>query len=190
MAVATAAAAVHAERDWEKIKRAGLWMFFASESVLFGLLLAARFFIEGTHVDAHLSQALGLGITSILLASSLSAFTAESAIAHGNRKLFYWGLIITILLGTVFAFGVAYEWRIAEFTQHESFGTVFFTMTGVHAAHVISGVVMLILLLAQALRGRYGPGDTWPVAGVVMYWHFVDVVWVFYYPALYLINFD
>ena len=190
MAVATTAAAGHAERDWEKIKRAGLWLFFASESVLFGLLLAARFFIEGGYVDEHLDQRLGVAITSILLASSAAAFAAESAIAHGNRKLFFWGLITTILLGLVFAFGVAYEWQIAEFTQRESFGTIFFTMTGVHATHVLSGVVMLVLVLVQALRGRFGPGDYWPVAGVVMYWHFVDVVWVFYYPALYLINFD
>lgn len=188
MAVATTEAAGHVERDWELIKRAGLWIFFASESVLFGLLLAARFFIEGGHVDEHLDQRLGVAITSILLTSSVAAFAAESAIARGNRKLFYWGLITTIALGLVFAGGVAYEWHIAEFNQTESFGTIFFAMTGVHATHVLSGVVMLVLVLVQAIRGRYGPNDYWPVAGVVMYWHFVDVVWVFYYPYLYLIN--
>ena len=61
-------------------------------------------------------------------------------------------------------------------------------MTGVHAAHVVSGIGLFALLAVQMARGRYGPKDTWPVNGTVMYWHFVDVVWVFFYPALYLVQ--
>ena len=187
MAVATTSReAVHVERDWLAIKRAGLWFFFLSESLVFGLLLASRFFIEG--IDrGHLDQNLGLAITVILLASSLSAYAAESGMENGNMKAFVWGISLTILMGVVFAFGVGYEWYIAEFPRQDSFGTVFFAMTGVHAAHVISGVFFLIILLVLGIKGRFTKESHWPVSGVVMYWHFVDVVWVFFYPALYLV---
>jgi len=188
VAVATTAAEpAHVERDWLAIKRFGLWLFFLSESLVFGLLLASRFFIEGIHRE-HLDQNLGLAITSILLVSSITAFWAEGSIANGNKKGFVWGLALTIVMGTVFAVGVGYEWSIAEFSRTESFGTVFFAMTGVHAAHVISGVIMLIILLVLGIKGRYTAESHWPVAAVVMYWHFVDVVWVFFYPALYLVD--
>ena len=179
--------AEHPQRDWLAIKRAGLWLFFLSESVVVGLLLAARFFISGTDRE-HLDQELGLAITVLLLASSMSAFAAEAGIAKDNRKLFMWGTALTIFMGLVFAGGVAYEWTIAEFGPSNPFGTVFFAMTGVHAAHVLSGVFMLILVLLAGAKGKYSAKDHWPVSAVVMYWHFVDVVWVFFYPALYLVG--
>ena len=177
---------VHVERDWLAIKRAGLWFFFFSESLVFALLLVARFFIEGIG-RGHLDQNLGLAITTILLASSLTAYAAEAGIENGNKKMFIWGITLTILMGLVFAVGVGYEWYIAEFSRQESFGTVFFAMTGVHAAHVISGVFFLTILLVLGIKGRFTAESHWAVSGVVMYWHFVDVVWVFFYPALYLV---
>ena len=170
-----------------QIKRVGLWLFFFSETFLFGLLFATRFYLEGTQA-AHLNQDLGLAITIILLASSVSAFTFETAMEHDRRTIAWWGLAITILLGIVFAGGVAVEWSTAEFSRSEAFGTVFFTMTGVHAAHVVSGVGLFGLIAAQMARGRFSSKDHWPVSGTVMYWHFVDVVWVFFYPALYLVQ--
>jgi cytochrome c oxidase subunit III len=187
VAVATTPAEpVHVERDWLAIKRAGLWLFFFSESLLFGLLLASRFFIEGIN-RLHLDQNVGLAITVILVTSSLTAFMAEAGMENGNKKMFLWGIGLTITLGLVFAIGVGYEWSIAEFSRQDSFGTVFFAMTGVHAAHVLSGVVMLIVLFILGAKGRYTKESHWPVSGVVMYWHFVDIVWMFFYPALYLV---
>lgn len=170
-----------------RINRAGLWLFFFSEAVLFSLVGSARFFLEGIEAE-HLDQNLGLIITVILLLSSVTAWTAETSIDKGRHSLGTWMLVATIALGVVFAGGVAYEWETAHFTRHEAFGTAFFTMTGLHAAHVVSGVGLLGLVLIQHLRGRFGPGNSWPVQGVVMYWHFVDVVWVFFYPALYLVQ--
>ncbi|MCC7365413.1 MAG: heme-copper oxidase subunit III [Dehalococcoidia bacterium] len=181
-----------------QINRVGLWLFFFSESILFGLLLSSRFYLVGiegpTFVGEdgavhhhHLSQSLGLLITVILLASSITAFTAETAFEHGNYQLGRWMLLATIALGLVFAGGVAYEWSIAEFSQGDAFGSVFFAMTGMHAFHVVSGVAMLALVWAQSLRGKYSAESHWPVSSTVMYWHFVDVVWVFFYPALYLV---
>lgn len=191
MALAThAAPSVASHPSFEKqlqIRRVGLWLFFFSESILFGLLFATRFFLEGTGAE-HLDQPLGLSITVVLLLSSVSAYTFETAIEHDRRTIAWWGLMITMLLGTVFAAGVGVEWSTAEFGRQETFGTVFFAMTGVHAAHVVSGILLFILVAAQLARGRFGSKDHWPVSGTVMYWHFVDVVWVFFYPALYLVQ--
>jgi cytochrome c oxidase subunit 3 len=189
MALAAPAAghAHGAHRNRAAMNRVGLWLFFFSESVVFALLAMTRFYLKGIEID-KVDQALGLGITIILLASSVSAFTAETAIEHDRRTLASWGLFVTIALGVLFAFGVAFEWYTAEFTKDSAFGTVFFTMTGMHAFHVISGVFMLGLVWAQLLRGRYSSKDHWPFSGIVMYWHFVDIVWVFFYPALYLVS--
>ena len=170
-----------------QINRVGLWLFFFSESVIFGLLLSSRFYLLGIE-RAELNQLLGLIITIILLLSSVSAYTAETAIEHDRRRLASWMLLVTIVLGIVFAVGVGFEWATAEFHRKEAFGTVFFTMTGIHATHVVTGVFMLILAWAQLQRGKFSSTSHWPMSGTVMYWHFVDVVWVFYYPALYLVS--
>lgn len=182
-----------------QVNRVGLWLFFFSESILFGLLLSARFYLlnidgptvvspEGVVEHHHLDQNLGLLITVILLISSVTAFTAETAFEHGKTRIGSWMLFATIALGLVFAGGVAYEWSIAEFPKSSAFGSVFFAMTGMHAFHVVSGVGMLALVLPRAVRGKFTPESHWPVSATVMYWHFVDVVWVFFYPALYLVT--
>lgn len=177
----------HVAHDKAKMKLVGLWLFFFSECVLFGLLLSARFYLERINRE-EVDQLLGLGITCVLLLSSVTAFTAETAIEHDRRKLASWMLIVTILLGTGFACGVGFEWGTAHFSKEQAFGSVFFTMTGIHAAHVVSGVGLLALTWLQLRRGRFSSKDHWPVSGTVMYWHFVDVVWVFFYPALYLVK--
>lgn len=169
----------------QKVNLVGLWLFFFSESIVFGLLLSARFYLLGLETD-HVDQALGLAITVILLLSSVTAFTAETAMEHGNRALCGWMLLCTILLGIIFAGGVGYEWSTAHFHRQEAFGTVFFTMTGIHAAHVVSGIVMLLMTYSMVMRGHFSNKSHFGVSGVIMYWHFVDVVWVFFYPALYL----
>lgn len=186
MAVA-APAHGHVAHNHLQFNRVGLWLFFFSETILFGLLLSARFFLEGIQRE-HVDQQLGLVITIVLLLSSVTAFTAETAIEHDNRRLAHWFLLATIALGIIFAGGVAYEWKTAHFTRGEAFGTVFFTMTGIHASHVVSGIGILGLVWWQTRRGRFKAKDHWAVSGSVMYWHFVDVVWVFFYPALYLVK--
>jgi cytochrome c oxidase subunit 3 len=165
----------------------GLWLFFASESFLFAALLAARFYLAGTE-RPHVNQPLGLGITAILLLSSLTAYMSEAAIARGDRQAFLRALAATIALGLLFALGVAFEWRTAEFSRSEPYGAAFFSMTGLHASHVLSGVAMLTMVYHLGLRGHFTAEHHWGVEAVVKYWHFVDVVWVFFYPALYLIS--
>ena len=190
MAVATTTVeqAQHAEIRRATINQAGLWLFFLSECFLFSALLTARFVLAGTDRPEELSQLLGLAITSILLLSSLTAYRSEAAIARGDRAAFLRNLLATIALGLVFVAGVGFEWTIAEFELSDPFGTAFFSMTGLHAAHVVSGIVMLAMVYRLGARGRFSADSHWGVEGTIKYWHFVDVVWVFFYPALYLIG--
>ncbi len=96
---------------------------------------------------------------------------------------------MTIVLGVVFVAGVAYEWVQAfqHFPPDTGFGTVFFSMTGMHALHVISGVLLLAVLYRNGRLGKYSAEDHWSPEAIVKYWHMVDVVWVFFYAAIYLV---
>lgn len=179
----------HARYAQITVDRIGFWLFLISESMLFVGLLAGRFYLQGTFRPEALSQTLGLGITTILLVSSLSAFRAETAIASGEQEAFLNNTLITILLGVVFMAGVGYEWSQAfqHFPPSTLFGTVFFSMTGMHALHVLSGVLLLGLLFYNGRRGKYSAVDHWAPEAIIKYWHMVDVVWVFFYAALYLV---
>lgn len=194
MAAATTHGPVHGDplaHAWERVRinRLGLWLFLFSDSALFAIFAAARFYLSGTARDPHLNQVLGLAITSILLLSSASAYRAETAFVHGNTAHGRRMLLATIALGLVFVGGVGFEWATAEFAVSNLYGTAFFSMTGMHAFHVVTGILFLIVIWARSGDGHYSGGPkVWPVTGTIMYWHFVDVVWVFFYPTLYLIQ--
>jgi cytochrome c oxidase subunit 3 len=169
-----------------RLNTAGLWLFFLSETFLFGALLSARFYIAGFEQPEDVNQALGLAITTILILSSFTAYMSETSIAHGNRGAFMGYLFLTILLGVVFVAGVAVEWSTAEFSIDDPFGTAFFSMTGLHASHVVSGIFILLLVFGLGAGRHFSAESHWGVEAAIKYWHFVDVVWVFFYPALYL----
>lgn len=174
-----------------RINRLGLWLFFASDGLLFAIFAAARFYNTGTMQPDHLNQVFGLGITSVLLLSSLTAYRAETAFVHGNTAQGRTMLLLTMLLGAVFFTGVVgIEWGRAEVGPSDAYGTALFSMTGMHALHVLTGVLFLFIIWARSSRGRWSgdPVTAWPVSATVMYWHFVDVVWVFFYPTLYLVK--
>lgn len=173
-----------------RVNRLGLWLFILSESMLFIGILVARFVLRGTHVPAEADQNIALAITIILLASSYTAYRAEAAAAAGDNEGLRRFLMLTVVLGLVFVVGVGFEWRegFHAFPPTSAFGTVFFTMTGLHAFHVITGLLFFWTTAIGARQGRYSADDHWPVEAAVKYWHFVDVVWVFFYPALYLVG--
>ena len=180
--------ASHAARR-VRINRFGLWLFLASDGALFALFAASRFYIAGTAISPHLNQLLGLGITSLLLLSSFTAYRAETAFTYGNTSHGRAMLLATVLMGFMFFGGVVYEWSIAEFSPSEAYGTAFFSMTGMHAFHVVTGVFFLLLMWARSGDGKFTGGtNVWPITAAVIYWHFVDVVWVFFYPTLYLLK--
>lgn len=173
-----------------QIKRLGLWLFILSESMLFIGLAVARFTLQGIEVHEHLSQVIGLAITTVLLASSYTAFRAERAASDGDRAGLQRFLVLTLALGAVFVGGVVVEWSAAleHFPPSSGFGTVFFSMTGAHAFHVLTGLLFLGIVYGRARAGEYSSTEHFAVEAGVKYWHFVDVVWVFFYPALYLVS--
>lgn len=172
------------------VNRLGLWLFFLSEIFLFAALLSSRFYLHGLYRPAELNQFLGLIISVILVLSSLTAYRAEIASAHGDQRRFRSNILITISLGLIFLIGVVVEWweGLHFFPPSTGFGTIFFTLTGVHAFHVLTGILALTLVYLLGRSGRFTTGKYWGVEGVVKYWHFVDVAWVFIYPILYLVS--
>lgn len=172
--------------------RMGLWLFIFSDAFLFGGLLVTRFMLLGfTRPD--LNQGLGLFITGLLLLSSFFMNRAEEQIARGEQKSFVRNTLITLALGTIFLFGVVgIEWPAAAAEgltpSSGAAGAVFYLMTGFHALHVFTGLILLYIVWNNGRKGIYTTEQHWAVEGCAVYWHFIDVAWIFFYPALYLIG--
>jgi len=175
--------------------RLGLWLFLLSDSFIFGGLFVSRFNLLGLGPLplSSDSQFIAVTITSVLLLSSFFMNRAETSMEHGDRKGFILGISLTILLGLAFLAGVLIvEWPSAinagVSPSSNAAGAVFFMMTGMHAFHVLTGVIFLGIVLRNGARGLYSAEKHWAVESAAVYWHFVDVVWIFFYPALYLIG--
>jgi len=183
------AATTHQEQRLD-LHRLGLWMFIFSESFLFLALLSTRYYLQGVQRPAEVNQPLGLAISMVLLLSSLSAYRGETCAAYGDQRGFRRNILFTMGLGLLFLVGVAVEWYegFHFFPPSAGYGTVFFTLTGFHAFHVLTGLLVLAAVLVRGRKVQYGPGNYWGVEGAVKYWHFVDVAWVFIYPTLYLVS--
>ena len=176
--------------------RLGLWLFLVSDAFVFGGLMVMRINLLGlTH--PHLNQTLGLAVTGVLLVSSFFMNRGETMIKNGDRQGFLNNTLVTIVLGVLFFVGVIFvEWRlaaaeglVASFGDPAKgpVGAVFYMMTGMHAFHVLTGVIFLVIVWINGRKGLYDEKH-YPVEAAAVYWHFVDVVWIFFYPALYLIG--
>ena len=189
MSGVTSALSPHSYAYKLKTSRIGLWLFILSDAFVFSGLLVSRFYLlGGTRPD--LNQFVGLIVTSVLLISSFFMNRAEVQISSGDKRGFIFSTIITMLLGIGFLAGVVgVEWRTAPFGPADGAqGAIFYMMTGMHAFHVLTGVIFLSLVLRNGIRGKYNAEKHWAVEAAANYWHFVDVVWIFFYPALYLIG--
>ncbi len=175
------------------MNRMGLWLFLLSETFLFGGILVARFYLWGA-TRPHLDQRLGMSVTIVLLISSYFMYRAETAIRHNDRRDFLRSILVTIVLGLVFLLGVVgLEWQSAPVNLHTEgefavYGSIVFFMTGMHAFHVLTGIGLLAVLAYRGYKGHFSAQKFWAVEAGAIYWHFVDVVWVFFYPALYLMG--
>lgn len=191
----------------------GMWVFLVTEVMFFGGLFAAYtiyrywYFQEWDAASRELSIAWGGFNTFVLLTSSLTmAFAVDSA-ASGNIKALKRNLILTLLLGIAFVGikGIEYygKWEHhlipgQNFQWHgivpgdigavELFYVFYFIMTGIHAFHMLIGFGLLTYLIVQTKRGEYSAEFYTPVEIIGLYWHLVDIVWVFLFPLLYLID--
>jgi cytochrome c oxidase subunit 3 len=180
----------HHSYEWKlATNRLGFWLFILSDAFLFAGLFVTRFNLLGlTRPD--LNQYLGLAVTAVLLISSFFMNRAETQMGKGNQREFLVSTAITMVLGIAFLGGViGVEWQEAPFGASDSAASaVFFMMTGMHAFHVLTGVIFLGIVLNNGRRGIYSVQNHWAVEAATVYWHFIDVVWIFFYPALYLIG--
>lgn len=176
--------------------RLGLWLFFLSETFLFGGLLATRFYLWGADHRPEANQFIGLIVTIVLLVSSVSMNIAETSMEHGDRRTFLGGLVVTFVLGLAFLIGVLiFEWGLfpSIYEGHltpsgDVFGAVVFGMTGMHALHVLTGLGFIGIVWNLGRKGHFSAEEHWGVEACAIYWHFVDLVWIFFYPAIYLIG--
>ena len=173
----------------------GTVALIVTESMLFALLLFGNFYLraksgtwpQGGIEDPELAKS---GVrTVVLLASTIPAVVAERAAKRGQRKVAIAGLSLVVLMGLAFLASHLDDLR----TLHDKFqpstnayGSVFYTITNLHALHVTAGVIILSFLLWRMVAGHYRQGRQQPVENGILYWHFVDAVWVVVYSSLYL----
>lgn len=187
----------------------GMWVFLVTEVMFFGGLFAAytiyrwRFpeaFAEGSN---HLNLLLSSVNTAVLLCSSLAMALAVRGAQLGKRRVLIGFLLLTMILGLAFLGlkGVEYYQEFQEklipvlnfsvespnAAQVELFFILYFSMTGLHAIHMILGIAVMIILTILSWRNRFSPDYYAPIEMMGLYWHFVDIVWVFLFPLLYLI---
>lgn len=172
----------------------GVWWFLASEITVFGGLIASYIVVRlgstgWSEAATHLNFSLGLVNTFVLLTSSLTMVAAFAAVEGRNPKRIQTFLGLTILLGLAFLGVKAFEYagEIADgFTPGSGiFWSFYYGMTGLHALHILAGVVVNLILLIAALGDILRPNEhRVELAG--LYWHFVDIVWIFLFPLLYL----
>jgi cytochrome c oxidase subunit 3 len=172
--------------------RFGLWLFLLSDAFVFGGLMTTRINLLGL-TRPPLNQLLGLSVTVVLLISSFFMNRGETAMSHGDTKGFITNTMITFVLGLGFLLGVVLvEWPAAAAegltASSGTPGAVFYMMTGMHAFHVFTGLIFLLIVMNNTRKGVYSAEKHWGVEAATVYWHFVDLVWIFFYPALYLIG--
>jgi cytochrome c oxidase subunit 3 len=200
-------------RDLEQQRQAatlGMWIFLMTELLLFGGLFTAyavyRSAYPETFAEAsrHLSAPIGTINTAILIISSFGIALGVYGAQTNGRKRLLWGLLLAIVLGTAFLGLKAYEyhdhwvhhevpglnflWTKPHPEQAQVFFFLYFAMTGVHAIHLTIGIGIVCFILFQAWRRKYSKEYHTPVEVGGLYWHFVDVIWIFLYPLLYLID--
>jgi cytochrome c oxidase subunit 3 len=170
--------------------RLGLWLFIISDAFVFLGLLVSRFYLLGFDYHPETNQVLGVIITLMLLLSSYTMYRGEVSMSFGDTPGFIRNAMFTMILGTLFLIGVVgVEWGTSPAgTADGAVWSLFYTMTGFHAFHVLTGVFIIFTVWRKARMGKYNSERYWGVEAATMYWHFVDIVWFFFYPALYLIG--
>ena len=174
----------------------GMLLFIISEVMVFGAFFTAYFFIRIVAVPGgwfpidgkDLPVAVAGVNTAILVSSSLTLHWAQTSIKNGNRFGLQAGMTATFLLGLTFLFIQINEYvHIGFAPQDNAQATVFFSLTGLHGAHVTIGLILLGMVTIRAFRGHFSPESHHGVEIPGIYWHFVDVMWIVVYTTVYVL---
>jgi cytochrome c oxidase subunit 3 len=184
----------------------GIWVFIATETLFFGALLLGYAVLRNAYpvafAEAGRETKLVIGTvnTAVLLTSSATMAWAVHAAETGRRRLLASLLAVTAFLGLAFMALKGIEY-VQEYREHlvpglnfdpargstvELFYFLYFTLTGLHALHLTIGIALVLFLAVRAWRGAFSPAHYTPVEVTGLYWHFVDFVWIFLYPLIYL----
>ena len=172
----------------------GMLLFIMSEIMIFGAFFTAYFFIRvATHNPwpargTTVPEAVAGVNTLILVSSSFTLHWALTAVKKGNRFGLKAGMVTTFLLGFTFLFVQINEYVHVGFAPHASAqATVFFSLTGLHGAHVVVGLCALLMVTIRSFRGHYSADSHLGMEVPGIYWHFVDIMWVIVYTTVYVI---
>jgi heme/copper-type cytochrome/quinol oxidase subunit 3 len=177
--------------------KVGFWTFMGSETLFFGTLISTYMVYKGQSVTGPFpEELLNIPITSVstfvLLMSSLAVVLALGFLQEGKRGLALFWTMAIIVLGATFLGFQAYEfthfYHEGLKLQTNLFGSSFFVLTGFHGAHVTIGVIWLLILWTDMLRGRLLPHNSLRLEIAGLYWHFVDIVWIVIFTLVYLIE--
>jgi cytochrome c oxidase subunit 3 len=188
----------------------GMWVFLVTEVLFFGGAFAAYSIYRSWYPEAfaaasrELDIVLGAVNTAVLITSSLTMALAVHAAQTGERQRLLVFLALTTILGGVFlgVKGVEYAHKFTEhhvpgqafrfepehFANAQIFFSIYFVLTGLHALHMVVGLGLILWMFAWAWQGRIRPDYASPIEISGLYWHFVDIVWIFLFPLLYLIG--
>lgn len=188
----------------------GMWLFLATEVLFFGAILFGYALYRSVYgavfaeASRHLDVLLGTFNTAVLLCSSLSMALAVHQAQLGHVRAAGRLLGLTVVLGAAFLAikfyeyyekyaenlvpGTAFEWAGTSPPHAALFFVFYFILTGVHAVHMIVGITMILVLIRMVRKGAITAEYHTPVEMIGLYWHFVDVVWVFLFPLLYLVG--
>ena len=172
----------------------GMIIFITSEIMFFGALFAAYFSLRAgasawPAEGAEVERLVPMLITVILLSSSATVHLASKAAARGDARVTRQALALTVVLGLLFLGGQAFEYSRLNFTVEDgAFGSAFYALTGFHGLHVLIGVAALSLSFLQVRRAGLPARFVAQTEAAAYYWHFVDVVWVVLFTAIYLLQ--
>ena len=186
----------------------GMWIFLVTEVMFFGGLFMAYIVYRTWYPQAweagsqQLDVIMGAVNTVVLICSSLTMALAVRSAQVGSRRGQIVNLILTLIFGSTFLVVKYFEYA-QKFEHHlvpgpnftttlpfgsEIFFSLYFIMTGIHALHMVVGIILMLVILAMAWRGTFGPSYYGPIEVAGLYWHFVDIVWIFLFPLLYLLG--
>ncbi len=186
------------EQTWTLPSRGtvGILCLIVAESAVFIIFVVAYIFYLGKSISGpspHDVLEIPIVGTICLLSSSLTIYLSVDALRKNKVRLCSLWLAATVLLGSIFLAGTALEWhkliyRDGLTISTNLFGTTFYSLVGLHASHVVVGLIMLVLALVFALRGQVTEANAARLDVLSLYWHFVDAVWVVVFTVVYILG--